>query len=193
MFALRVLRVPHALSSVEPRKPSQTKRAPYLSLSVIKEIQCILCLTQVLINVGFIKWGQSVLRIYSGKRTLSTFMEQSEDSELIECKISFLSQKSTAGAADMPDFASENSLTLPLSASLHSLCRWGWQRRPALYFRLIYDLRRGGCIRKISHVNLGHAATTGREKAEEHTAVHRHARVSMCIQLKLDFIKSAQF
>lgn len=122
-------------------------------------------------------------------------VEQSEDSETTECKISFLSQKSRAGAADMPDFCSENSLTLPLSASLHSLCRWGWQQRPALYFRLIYDLCRGGCIRKISHVNPCHAATTGHEKAEEHTTIHRNVCVcaSMCIELKLDLIKFAQF
>lgn len=47
--------------------------------------------------------NQSVLRIYSGSGTQSSFVEQSEDSEMTECKISFLSQKSTAGAADMPD------------------------------------------------------------------------------------------
>lgn len=95
---------------------------------------------------------------------------------MTECNISFLSRRSGVGAADTPGLCTENSLTLhlrlTLSASLHSLCRWGWQRRPAPYFRLIYDLCRGGCIRKISHVNLCHAATTGHETAEEHTSVH---------------------
>ena len=55
--------------------------------------------------------------------------EQNEDSDMTECNISFLSQKKQGrrGAADMPDFCIENSLTLhlglSLSASLHSLCR----------------------------------------------------------------------
>lgn len=53
--------------------------------------------------------------------------QQNEDSDMTECNISFLSQKRRAGAADMPDFCIENSLTLhlelSLSASLHSLCR----------------------------------------------------------------------
>ncbi len=112
-------------------------------------------------------------------------VEQSDDCEMTECNISFLSQKSRAGAADMPDFCTENSLMLhlrqTLSASLHSLCRWGWQRRTTPYFRLIYDLCRGGCIRKISHVNRCHAATTGHEKAEEHTTKYTQMCVCVCL------------
>lgn len=60
-----------------------------------------------------------------------------------------------------------NSLTLHhglLLLLLRSFCRCGWQQLPALYFRLIYDLCRGGCITKISH--LGHAAAAMRRQKE---------------------------
>lgn len=75
------VRVARALSSTKPRKSSQTKRGPYLALSIIMEIQYILLLTEILINAGFIKWRQSVsiinrrrnemqLRQWSKTRTL---------------------------------------------------------------------------------------------------------------------------
>lgn len=74
------VRVARALSSAKPRKSSQTKRGPYLALSIIMEIQYILLLTEILINAGFIKWRQSVsiinrrsemqLRQWSKTRTL---------------------------------------------------------------------------------------------------------------------------
>lgn len=44
-----------ALSGAKPRKSSQAKRAPYLALSIIMEIQYNLLLTEILINAGFIK------------------------------------------------------------------------------------------------------------------------------------------
>lgn len=74
------VRVACALSSAKPRKSSQTKRGPYLALSIIMEIQYILLLTEILINAEFIKWRQSVsiinrrsemqLRQWSKTRTL---------------------------------------------------------------------------------------------------------------------------
>lgn len=65
LFRSPLLRVARALSSAKPRKSSQTKRAPYLSLAIIMEIQYILLLVEILINAGFIKRGQSVNIIFS--------------------------------------------------------------------------------------------------------------------------------
>lgn len=71
--------------------------------------------------------------------------------------------------AVLQESAAASRPVLPLSASLHSFCRWAWQRPPALCFRLIYDPCRGGCITKISRVRLGHAAAPGHETAERCT------------------------
>lgn len=100
--------------------------------------------TEILINAVY-KLGP-ITQCYL-QREMQPQLEHGEDAQMTGCNIF------------SPDLHAKNSLTLQLWLRLfllhftHFADEVG-SGRPALYFRLIYDLCRGGCIRKISHVNL---------------------------------------
>lgn len=187
------------LSSAKQKKQILSdKRASYLPLSVIMGLQYILLLIEILINAGFIKKrGRSVNIIYGRSRMQPQLRSKATTRRWQNVTSNFCSasQRIRPGNADMPDLCIDNSLMLqlgpPLSASLHSLCRWAWQSWPALYFTLIYDLCRGGCIREISLVHLCHATATGHEKTTQ-PLISMHVRVCMCNQLKRKCIQFPQ-
>lgn len=145
IFRSPLLRVAGTLCSTKQRKSSQTIKWP-LSFACHNNGNPItfVLVTEILINAVY-KLGP-IIQCYL-QREMQPQLEHGEDAQMTGCNIF------------SPDLRAKNSLTLQLRLRLfllhftHFADEVG-SGRPALYFRLIYDLCRGGCIRKISHVNL---------------------------------------